>query len=93
MNKALEIARQKRQEKIDAGEKIERTDPIEKSRKNPKSLRLAVNAKCWDCQGGDTAGTRQRIRNCECGVHCGLFAVRPYQGKETENEEIDFDDL
>lgn len=94
--KALETARLRRQEKIAAGEKIERTDPIEKAAKNPKSLRLAINAKCWDCQGGETPGTRQRIRTCECGKHCSLFAVRPYQGKveEVENgEDIDFDDL
>jgi hypothetical protein len=78
----LEIARQRRREKIDRGEKIERLDPIEKSRRSPNSLRFAINAKCWDCCGGDTGGTVERIRNCPCGQFCPLWNLRPYQTKE-----------
>ena len=54
-------------------------DPMEKLRQNPKSLRAAINAKCWDCVGMDAdPAPRWRIGNC-CMPDCGLFAVRPYQ--------------
>jgi len=54
-------------------------DPMEKLRQNPKSLRAAINAKCWDCVGMDSdPAPRWRIGNCEMR-DCGLYAVRPYQ--------------
>lgn len=79
MNKALEAAREARAAKLAAGEPIERLEPDEKARRNPTSLRLAINAKCWDCQGGKAdPGIRERIANC--GVErCSLHPVRPYQ--------------
>lgn len=56
-----------------------RLDPVAKAKANPKSRRLAIAAKCWDCQGGDAdPGVIRRIR--ECGVtRCPLHHVRPYQ--------------
>ena len=43
----------------------ETRSPIEKSEQNPTSLRLAINAKCYDCQGQDAdPGWRQRIADC-----------------------------
>lgn len=61
------------------GRATPRLDPVAKAKTKPKSLRLAVTAKCWDCVGGDAdPGPRQRIR--ECGVRrCPLHPVRPYQ--------------
>jgi hypothetical protein len=54
-------------------------DPIAKGRARPKSLRLAVNAKCWDCQGGFAdPNPRWRIGNCAV-TRCPLYTVRPYQ--------------
>ncbi len=54
-------------------------DPMEKLRANPKSLRAAINAKCWDCQGRDSdPAPKWRIGNCEC-PDCPLYEVRPYQ--------------
>ena len=54
-------------------------DPMEKLRQNPKSLRAAINAKCWDCVGMDSdPAPRWRVGNCERS-DCGLYAVRPYQ--------------
>ena len=59
--------------------RLERLDPIEKARKNPKSRRLAVNAKCYDCEGEDADPCVQwRIGNCTVPA-CPLYPVRPYQ--------------
>ena len=77
---ALELAREKVREMAEAGIAIERLDPIEKARRNPKSLRLAITAKCWDCVGaGEDPKPRQAIQDCPCGKHCPLWPVRPYQ--------------
>lgn len=74
MNKALEKARLKREEMKAQGIEIERLDPIEKAKRNPQSLRAAINAKCWDC----AYGQRSKIQNCTCN-NCPLWNVRPYQ--------------
>ena len=49
-------------------------DPIEKAKQNPKSLRFAISAKCYDCSGF----TKADVRNCDM-PYCELFKVRPYQ--------------
>ena len=60
-------------------EKYHRFNPIEKAKRKPMSLRLAVNAKCWECQGGSSdPHPRWRIGNCEV-VDCPLYPKRPYQ--------------
>lgn len=80
--KALEKAREAMQAKREAGERVERLNPVEKAGKNPKSLRLAVNAKCYDCQGRDCdPGWRSRVGECSV-VTCPLHPVRPYQRGE-----------
>lgn len=78
----LEKARRARAEaaelRRDQGLKVTKT-PIEKATENPSSLRLAINAKCYDCQGQDAdPGVKKRIAFCEC-VDCPLHPVRPYQ--------------
>jgi hypothetical protein len=56
-----------------------RRDPIEKAAANPTSLRLAINAKCYDCVGQDAdPAWQRRVRECDCQA-CSLLAVRPYQ--------------
>jgi hypothetical protein len=76
----LERAQEKRREMRDAGIQIERLDPIQKARKNPKSLRSAINGKCWDCVGaGFDPHPRLVIAECSCGKYCTLYPVRPYQ--------------
>lgn len=82
---ALDRAREAARARREAGIIIERLDPIEKSRRNPKSLRLAINGKCWDCQGGQAdPGIRERIGSCAI-ASCCLHSVRPYQrGAEGE---------
>lgn len=56
--------------------------PTQKHNQNPKSLRLAINAHCYQCQGEDADPCVQwRIGNCEITT-CALFSVRPYQKME-----------
>lgn len=58
---------------------LERLDPLEKAARNPKSMRLAINAMCWDCVGGNAdPSPRQRIRDCEI-PKCPLWPLRPHQ--------------
>lgn len=60
----------------------QRKDPITKAREKPKSYRLAVVAKCYDCQGCDADPSWQwRVGNCTC-VDCPLHHARPYQRME-----------
>lgn len=51
--------------------------PIEKLAENPKSLRLAVNAMCYQCFGCSSTSASD-IRGCT-SKSCALFDVRPYQ--------------
>ena len=77
----LEKAQAKMRELREQGIQVERKDPIQKALAKPNSLRLAVNGKCWDCQGAGYDGTKvtkDRISNCEI-TNCPLFGVRPYQ--------------
>jgi hypothetical protein len=71
-NRAREILRR-------AGVKIRPADPITKARRNPRSLRLAIDAKCFDCVGGGAdPNPRGAIRDCRI-TSCTLHPVRPYQ--------------
>ena len=62
--------------KVKSGEIIATApkNPEEKAKANPKSLRLAINAKCWDC----TCGQRMEIKLCEM-TDCSLHQLRPYK--------------
>lgn len=65
--------------KASGGERGAPKDPIEKLAEAPTSLRAAVTAKCWDCQGRDAdPAPKWRIGNCSCDT-CPLHAVRPWQ--------------
>ena len=57
-------------------------NPLEKLQENPKSLRLAINAKCWDCSNFQ----REEISSCHL-TKCGLWHVRPYQKKGKDFED------
>jgi len=69
LKKAQEIMRRKRE----SGE-LEILTPIEKAKRNPKSLRLAINAKCWECSNE----SRVEVKRCHI-TGCPLWAVRPWQ--------------
>ena len=56
-----------------------RQSPIVRASRNPRSLRLAINAKCFECSGGNTDPcVAWRIGNCEVG-DCSLWPQRPHQ--------------
>jgi hypothetical protein len=75
----LEEGRRRQRELREAGTPVERLDPIERARRNPTSLRLAINARCYDC-GGRDADPSWRARITECVIPaCALYPVRPYQ--------------
>ena len=52
---------------------IERLDPVQKSRANPHSLRLAINARCFQCAGG--RNWHNRTKFCIVFI-CALWPVR-----------------
>jgi len=86
MSDGLAKARLKLAEIKASGQKVERLDPIEKAKREPGSLRLAVNAKCWDCAGAGADGiefTKETIRECTCRT-CPLHHQRPYQMGSSE---------
>jgi hypothetical protein len=75
----LELARLKRREMAESGIKIKVLDPVEKLATNPGNRKLAIAAKCFDCEGsGLDPGWKSRIGACEI-TSCALHAVRPYQ--------------
>ena len=79
MNEALKKAQEAMAAKRAAGEKIVVLDPIQKAKANPTSLRMAINAKCWDCVGaGCDPAPRRAIGQCP-STDCPLWNVRPYQ--------------
>lgn len=83
----LDRAREKAAEMRALGVKVERLDPMEKARRKPTSLRLAITAKCWDCQGGASdPAPRARIGACEL-TRCPLHPVRPWQRSEEDESD------
>ena len=56
--------------------------PLDAVNRDPKSLRKAINCKCWQCEGEyDDPNVQWRIGNCTI-TDCGLYMVRPYQDKQ-----------
>lgn len=78
-NVAISAALARQRAMREAGIEIERLDPIEKARRHPHSLRLAITAKCVECMGGVTEPNfRAHIRECSSS-RCSLYPIRPYQ--------------
>ena len=52
--------------------------PIHRARLHPKSLRLAVNAQCYDCiyDKSDVGTWRQQVEACP-SINCPLYCQRP----------------
>ena len=77
--KAILAANRRRAEMKAQGIPPKVLDPLEKAAANPRSLRLAINAKCFDCEGGNAdPAVQRRIGTCEIRT-CPLWTVRPYQ--------------
>ena len=52
--------------------------PMDKVRLNPKSLRCAINAQCYECiyDKSDIGSWRQQVQACPSTL-CPLYRVRP----------------
>ena len=67
-------------------------NPLAKSNANPTSLRLAVNAHCYLCMGGDKGDLRTQksvvslIRGCTSNI-CPLLLIRPFNPLSQQNNE------
>ena len=79
LQKAQQVIRDRRE----AGETIERLNPIEKSIKFPISLRFAIHGTCYDCSNSQ----RDEIKHCPCS-NCTLWHVRPYQSNNDNEVEV-----
>ena len=51
-------------------------NPIERAKSHPASLRMAINAKCYDC----VCFQKREVTLCEM-EDCPLWGVRPWQKK------------
>lgn len=75
----MTLAKQRKREARLAQGLAPTQSPADKLAENPSSLRLAINAKCWDCEGRDAdPAVNWRIGNCVI-PKCPLYAVRPFQ--------------
>jgi len=79
INLKLRQGLQEYREKLKMGlvETPKSLDPIEKAKLNPKSLRFAINAMCFDC----CCYQKPEVRFCTA-VNCPLHNLRPWQSKE-----------
>jgi len=90
---ALEKAREASRIQRESGEvRVVTHNWIVKSRRKPTSLKLAINAKCFECMGGTVedlpdSGWKDDIRNCTAGDTCALFSHRPYRVNAPDSEE------
>lgn len=85
---AIEKANAAKRVKREAGE-LETLNPIEKAGRDPKSLRLAINGKCWDCVGQDADPyPKQRVRDCPM-IDCTLWPVRPWKNVKGRSGHLD----
>jgi hypothetical protein len=76
----LELARTRAAELRALGQTPEHLDPLERARRNPQSLALAVVSRCWECVGCDAdPDPRGNIRDCKVSG-CPLRPLRPYAG-------------
>ncbi|MEX3984034.1 hypothetical protein AB4Y45_34155 [Paraburkholderia sp. EG287A] len=54
-------------------------NPVEQAQANPKSVKAAVKAFCWECVGADAdPGAKFRVRDCTV-TRCALHPHRPWQ--------------
>jgi hypothetical protein len=69
----LQKAAIKRKRNREAG--IKPPNPIERSKLKPNSMRLAINAMCFDCMGQES-GWRKMVKLCS-SPNCPLYKLRP----------------
>ena len=78
-NESLAKAQAKIEEMRAAGWKPVVLNPVDKANANPRSLKLAIRAHCWNCMGQNSdPGVKLRIRDCAI-LNCALHPHRPWQ--------------
>lgn len=86
--KAREAAAEQRELRIRQGLAPNKT-PMEKVADNPTSLRICVNAKCYDCNGAENYVNRTRY----CTIFdCPLWGVRPYSKGITPEQCLEYEE-
>ena len=60
---------------------IQIKSPAQKAEENPKSLRFAINAKCYDC----VCDQKAEVTRCVM-TDCSLWGLRPWQDKEINRQ-------
>lgn len=79
-NEAMKKAQEKMAQMRLNGWKPEILNPIDRSKKSPNSLKLAIRAMCWSCEGRDSdPHVKQRVADCAVGERCPLYPHRPWQ--------------
>lgn len=90
MSDALDKAREASRLMREQGISTVRLSPKQKSLLNPKSLRFAVTAHCWECMGGSQGeNTRQMVADCTLEGKCMLWTFRPWQNKYSADSTQD----
>lgn len=87
LEKARIVMKQRRQEALENGEEIKRRTPLELWEENKTSLRKSINAKCFECNGGEFA--RNRTRFCIVFT-CPLWHVRPHSSGVTKKDCLEY---
>ena len=77
MNTAILLQKARAKKAENKAKGIKPLNPIEKAKHNPNSMRLAINAQCYDCMGQES-GWRNEVRSCP-SKRCPLFGLRPYK--------------
>ena len=73
----IEKAQEKLKEMKAKGLKPKRFDPIQKAKENKKSMRLAINAMCFDCMGRASTYVKD-VRECTA-PNCPIYHFRPFK--------------
>jgi len=71
----MKLGLQKYHQELKAGN-IKRLNPLEKSQQNPRSYKMAITAKCYDCCGF----MKVEVTKCTA-TDCPLHNLRPWQAR------------
>jgi hypothetical protein len=79
MKEMQKKAKEAREAKKLAGIPVVILTPTEKARADPRSMRKAITAFCFECMGGTgMPSVRQEVANCTA-PQCSLYPLRPWQ--------------
>jgi len=86
----MQRGQEKMREMRAAGWKPVHLNPVEQAKANPNSMKAAIKAFCWLCEGADAdPGTKVRVRDCAVGDKCPLHPHRPWQNVKGSHPTTD----